>query len=77
MGNVYIFPPYEMLKTPRTVFQRYQTSTFRSLAMHNPRQLFILGCVLISERGRFNVVTWDFFIVSNEHHLNPEVFMNS
>lgn len=37
------------LGIPRTVFQRYQPGTFMSLAMQNPRRLFIFSCVLKSD----------------------------
>ena len=73
------FLHWEVLGTPRAIFQHYHLGVFISLAMEKPVYFLFLAVYLIPDKLEGGVSKrkyWDFFILLNEHRLNQEVFIN-
>lgn len=70
---------FSLLRTTRTVFQRYHLGYFLSFAMQNFRRLFIFSRVFKPDtlvREFQKEKSWDFLILLTKYRLNLELFMN-
>lgn len=82
MGNVDTFSPFGSLTrtTLHNFSMIYDQGIFISFAIQNPCRPLICtcSCVLKSDKveGAFKGKIFGFFMLLNEHHLNPKVFIN-